>query len=168
MLRIRLRTLVNYALPIYLALFCIAATPRLALAQNDDKKATAVKQVEDIDLDTQLYLIVGTNQEVRDAKLPASLAAVVKQLRATLPFKNYSLSATLINRVKSDGRLGLKWIGGPMIESAAETRNTPSFNEFNVRNVKLMDDAEGRKIIRMDEFSFGARVPIIQTASEML
>ena len=40
---------------------------------------------DDANLDTQLYLIVGTNQEVDDAKLPAALDPVVKQLRATLP-----------------------------------------------------------------------------------
>ena len=62
------------------------------------------KQPEPTDennLDTQLYLIVGTNQEVDDARLPASLEPVVRQLRATLPFKNYRLTATMINRVKN-------------------------------------------------------------------
>ena len=59
---------------------------------------------DDANLDTQLYLIVGTNQDTDAAKLPASLDPVVKQLRAALPFKNYRLAATLINRVKNEGR----------------------------------------------------------------
>ena len=67
---------------------------------------------DETNLDTQLFLIVGTNQSIDDAKLPASLDAVIKQLRATLPFKNYRLAATLINRVKNEGRLDLSWIGG--------------------------------------------------------
>ena len=169
MLRIRLRTFVNYSLPIFLALFCLAATSQGALAQSDDKTATgtAQKRDDELNLDTQLYLIVGTNQEVSDAKLPPSLDPVIKQLKASLPFKNYRLAATLLNRVKTDGRLSLKWIGGPLLESAAETRHTPSFNEFNVRAVKLVDDAEGRKVVRMDGFNFGARIPI-QTATGMV
>src|SRR6186997_1900576 len=69
---------------------------------------------DETNLDTQLYLIVGTNQDVDDARLPASLEPVVRQLRTTLPFKNYRLTATMINRVKNDGRLELRWIGGPM------------------------------------------------------
>ena len=53
-------------------------------------------------------------------RLPAALDAVVKQLRATLPFKNYRLAATLINRVKNEGRLDLSWIGGPLASGSAQ------------------------------------------------
>ena len=161
MLRIRLRTFVNYSLPIFLALFCLAATTQCALAQSTDKKPTAENKNEDVNLDTQLYLIVGTNQEVSNAKAPAALDPVIKQLRAALPFKNYHVAATLLNRVKSDGRLNLSWIGGPLLESAAETKHTPSFNEFNVRLVRVVDDAEGNKVIRMEGFKFGTRIPIV-------
>ncbi|HKV33947.1 MAG TPA: hypothetical protein VJP89_06495, partial [Pyrinomonadaceae bacterium] len=40
---------------------------------------------DDTNLETQLYLILGTNEEVADSKLPAALDQVVKQLRGTLP-----------------------------------------------------------------------------------
>jgi hypothetical protein len=167
MLSIRLRTLVNYSLVIFLTLFCLVATSQRALAQNSDKTTTTENRNEEVNLDTQLYLIVGTNQDVSDAKLPVSLDAVIKQLKSSLSFKNYRLVATLLNRVKTDGRLSLKWIGGPLLESAAETRHTPSFNEFNVRAVKLVDGADGRKVVRMDGFNFGARIPI-QTSTGMV
>ncbi len=152
----RLRIRFSYCLIIFVALFCFAANTQPALAQDTKPNAKS----DWTNLDTQLYLIVGTNQEVGDAKMPAVLDQVIKELRATLPFKNYRLSATLINRVKSDGHLGLKWIGGPLLASAAATTSTPSFNDFNVRSVTLVDDAEGHKIIRMDSFSFGSRIPI--------
>jgi len=161
MLRICLRTFVNYSLPIFLTLFCLAATSQRTLAQSADKTTTVENKNEDVNLDTQLYLIVGTNQEVNDSRLPASLDAVIKQMRSALPFKNYRVAATLLNRVKSDGRLNLSWIGGPLLESAAETKHTPSFNEFNVRQVRVVDDAEGKKIIRMEGFKFGTRIPIV-------
>src|SRR4030095_6052306 len=67
----------------------------------------------EVNLDTQLYLIVATNADVDDARMPTALDSVVKQLRAALPFKNYRLAATLVNRVKNEGRLDLRWIGGP-------------------------------------------------------
>ena len=157
---INLRKLLGYSLPVILALFCLTANSRLVLAQSDSKPAVADKRDDDTNLDTQLYLIVGTNQEVGDAKLPPALDAVVKQLRASLPFKNYRLATTLINRVKSDGHLSLSWAGGPLVASAAATARTPGFNEFNVRLVRVLDDAEGHKIIRMEGFKFGARIPI--------
>ena len=161
MFRTGLRTFVNYSLPIFLALFCLAVTSQPSLAQSADKTPAAENKNDDVNLDTQLYLIVGTNQEVSEPKLPSSLDPVIKQLRLALPFKNYHLAATLLNRVKSEGRLNLSWIGGPLLESAAETKHTPSFNEFNVRQVKVVDDAAGKPVIRMEGFKFGTRIPIV-------
>ena len=116
---------------------------------------------DEANLDTQLYLIVGTNQDVDDSKMPASLDAVVKQLRAALPFKNYRLAATLINRVKNEGRLDLSWIGGPLASPAGAASNlTPSFSQFRVRQVKLVRNTENQAVVQMFGFNFGARIPI--------
>ena len=116
---------------------------------------------DETNLDTQLYLIVGTNQDVDDARLPASLEPVVRQLRASLPFKNYRLAATLINRVKNEGRLELNWIGAPPASPLAAASNvTPSFSRFSIRQVKLVRNAENQQIVQMLGFNFGARVPI--------
>jgi len=133
------------------------ATSLTAQAQNVDP--------DDVNLETQLYLIVGTNQDVDDARLPASLDPVVKQLRGTLPFKNYRLAATLINRVKNEGRLQLSWIGGPLASvsgaaSGGASPVTPSFSQFNVRQVKLQRNSENQPIVQMLGFNFGARIPI--------
>ena len=153
------RTRLSYSLIFLLALFCFAANAHPALAQ-DDKPAAAEKKNDETNLETQLYLIVGTNQDVGDAKLPAALDPVIKELRAALPFKNYRLNATLINRVKSEGRLELRWISGPLLGTGAATASTPSFSDFNVRQVRLVEDDQGRKVIRMDGFKFGSRIPI--------
>src|SRR5689334_11944056 len=105
---------------------------------------------DETNLDTQLYLIVGTNQDVVESKLPPLLDPVVKQLRTTLPFKNYRLAATLINRVKNEGRLDLSWIGGPMASAAGTApTNTPSFSQFKVRQVKLARNSEGQQVVQM-------------------
>src|SRR5215216_843073 len=112
-------------------------------------------------LETQLYLIVGTNQDVDASKLPAAVEPVVKQLRATLPFKNYRLAATLINRVKNEGRLDLSWIGGPLASAVpGATTATPSFSQFKVRQVKIVRNSEGQQVVQMLGFNFGARIPI--------
>jgi hypothetical protein len=139
---------------------CLSGRTVMAQATGaNEQKQDEQKQEDHANLDTQLYLIVATNQEVAESRSPAILEPVLKQLRATLPFKNYRVSATLINRVKNDGRLNLKWIGGPLIVSAAATTHTPSFNEFKVHNVRLLQDGN-RQVVRMEGFSFGARIPI--------
>jgi len=131
------------------------------MGASANAQAQAETKDDETNLDTQLYLIVGTNQDVAESKLPASLDPVVRQLRATLPFKNYRLAATLINRVKNEGRLDLSWIGGPMASAAGAASNvTPSFSQFKVRQVKVVRNSEGQQVVQMLGFNFGARIPI--------
>ena len=141
---------------IFLTLFLVCGVQ----AQSAQPTQTATKD-DETNLDTQLYLIVGTNQDVADSKLPSSLDPVIKQLRATLPFKNYRLAATLINRVKNEGRLDLSWIGGPMASTmGVATATTPSFSQFKVRQVRLVQGDAGQPMVQMLGFNFGARIPI--------
>jgi len=160
-----LRPIVNRSLLLVLALVCVAAMTSVALGQTDTKPASENKRYEEINLDTQLYMIVGSNQEGSDERIPASLEAVIKELHASLPFKNYRLSATLMNRVKTDGHLDLHWIGGPVIERAASTTATPSFSDFFVRQVRLSQNSQGQDVINMDGFRFGSRIPIQTSAA---
>ena len=137
----------------------VALCSQQAFAQSSGSITQSEKQEDETNLDTQLYLLVATNQEVADTKLPAVLEPLLKQLRPSLPFKNYRLAATLINRVKNNGRLNLKWIGGPLGVSTEPSIN-PSFNEFKVNSVKAIIDSKGQSVVRMEGFGFGARIPI--------
>jgi hypothetical protein len=136
-----------------------AALCLMGAGLNVHAQTTPTTPADESNLDTQLHIIVGTNQDVADPKLPASLDTVVRQLRATLPFKNYRLAATLINRVKNDGRLDLSWIGGPLAAVGAVPPATPSFSTFRVRQLRLVRSDEGQ-MVQMTGFYFGARIPI--------
>jgi hypothetical protein len=138
----------------------------VSLCLSAQAQSQQAEPADETNLDTQLYLIVGTNQDVDDSKLPASLDPVVRQLRATLPFKNYRLAATLINRVKNEGRLELNWIGAPPASPLAAASNvTPSFSQFKVRQVKLVRNSENQTLVQMVGFNYGARIPIQTTPS---
>src|SRR5262245_30345190 len=95
----------------------------MSISLSVHAQSQPIESVDETNLDTQLILIVGTKQEVNDTKLPSSLDPVVLQLRATFPFKNYRLAATLINRVKNEGRLELNWIGAPPASPLAAASN---------------------------------------------
>jgi hypothetical protein len=137
----------------------VIGTSSVARAQTTTQQADTKE--EETNLDTQLYLIVATNQTVPDDKLPSSLDGVVKQLRSTLPFKNYRLAATLLNRVKNEGRLDLSWIGGPIATTIGPaSATTPTFSQFKVRMVKLAKNSSGETMVQMAGFNFGARIPI--------
>lgn len=148
-----------------LLIFGVATCRQSVVAQSTTVSPETGKQEDETNFDTQLYLLVATNQDVDDAKLPAALDPVVKQLRASLPFKNYRLAATLLDRVKNGGRLNLKWIGGPLVPSGAVSATTPNFNEFKINGVKLVRDTAGQELIRMEGFGFGMRIPIITTST---
>ncbi|MFN2517047.1 MAG: hypothetical protein ABR556_12635 [Pyrinomonadaceae bacterium] len=163
------KTLATILFSLFFAGLTISSQPVIAQTPTADGSSDASqseKKDDDTNLDTHLYLLVGTNQDVDNTKLPVALDQVMKQLRASLPFKNYRLAATLINRVKNDGRLSLKWIGGPLIVSTTASTLNPSFNEFKVNTVKLVTDAGGRQVVRMEGFGFGARIPI-QTSTTL-
>ena len=146
---------------VLLGVVCLGAGSRTQAQGFPQTPAkTETKQEDETNLETHLFLIVATNQEAADSKLPTALDPVAKQLRATLPFKNYRLVSTLINRVKNDGGLKLNWVGAPMTSVAATAPTTPSFNHFNIRQVRLVRDSDGQQMIQMANFSFGARVPI--------
>jgi hypothetical protein len=133
--------------------------PVLAQSSVGTEAVSQSDKDDEINLDTQLYLLVASNQDVDDVKMPAVLEPLLKELRSSLPFKNYKLAATLINRVKVNGRLNLKWVGGPLGMSGGGTLN-PSFNEFRINTVKLVTDPSGQPVVTMEGFNFGARIPI--------
>jgi len=133
----------------------------LSVQAQTTNPAQAETRDDETNLETQLYLILGTNQDVAESKLPASLDPVVKELRAALPFKNYRLAATLINRVKNDSRLELSWVGGTLASATPNTPAlTPSFSQFKVRQVRVVRNNAGQAIVQMLGFNFGARIPI--------
>src|SRR5262245_37268628 len=153
------RVLAAMVVALLIALFLVSNSS-IAKSQSTNQQPEVKEKEDETNLDTQLFLIVGTNQPVADDKLPASLDPVIKQLRSTLPFKNYRLAATLLNRVKNEGRLDLSWIGGPLATAGASSQQTPSFSQFKVRQVRLVRNAAGDSVVQMLGFNFGARVPI--------
>ncbi len=146
-------------LMLVLSVALIVSTCVAVMAQTSSQADNKASRDDETNLDTQLYLVVGTNQDVAEPKLPASLDPVIKQLRLSLPFKNYRLAATLVNRVKNEGHLNLRWLGGPFL-AAASSAVTPSFSEFNVRSVKLVQTSENQPVVQLNGFSFQARIPI--------
>lgn len=145
------------------ALWClltlfVLAQPAVAQTPSISQRASTDSD-DELNLDTQLYLVMGSNQATATAKMPTLLDPVVRQLQATLPFKNYALAATLLNRVKNGGRLSVRWIGGPLAATGA-TSTTPNFNDFTIEAVQLGRAADGTQLVRLKGFNFGSRVPV--------
>jgi hypothetical protein len=147
---------------IFFALCCalLSLAAPLALAQDSSSALPAFEN-----FDTELYLVLASNERPGETPLPASLDQVVKQLRGTLPFKNYSLATILINRVKNNGSLSVSWIGGPRLAPPTSITGSPTFGQLSIGQLKVFDSAGG-PTVQLSRFSFGARVPI-QTGTNM-
>jgi hypothetical protein len=155
---------------VFFALLCAAVAvvftqPVFAQDTNQSTRTAAKDRDEETNLDTQLDLILATNQPVEEGRIPAYLEPVIKQLRETLPFKHYTVASSMLNRVKNGGHLNLRWIGGPL-SGGSSSAHTPSFSEFGIDQVKVMTDADGRLVVYMRGFNFGSRIPI-QTSTNI-
>lgn len=145
------------------ALLCavLFITAQAAMAQGASEPARPTAQRDDdANLEIQLYLILASNREVEDGKLPAALDPVVKRLRDSLPFKHYNLTGTFLNRVKNNGKLEISWVGGPFPIQGSPAQSNPSFSQFT-SSVRLAVGERGQEIVRLTDFRFGTRVPII-------
>jgi len=135
---------------------------QIAQAQTSDQATRATtSRDDDINLDTQLYLIFATNREIEDVRMPAALESATKRLHEALSFKHFNLAASFLNRVKNHGRLDVSWVGGPFLASANPSTGNPSFNQFFLGDVTLATDERGQAVVRMHEFRFGSRVPVV-------
>jgi len=150
---------------IHRVLFCLVlcavalAVAPATFGQDSSQAARAAAREDDTNLDIQLYLIVATNRDIEERKTPSSLDPIMKRLGESLPFKHYSLAGTFLNRVRNNGHLDVSWVGGPFTVPVSATTGNPSFSQFTAL-VKLATD-DNRSIVRMIDFRFGLRVPIV-------
>lgn len=154
---------------IFFALCCLVLSMMApaAFAQDSSQPARSSAPREDeTNLDTQLYLILATNRETEDGKMPLALDSVMKRLHESLTFKHYSLAGTFVNRVRNGGRIDVSWVGGSLLVPTNAMTANPSFSQFTAL-VKLSSDQSGLEVVRMNDFRFGARVPIVVSATGM-
>jgi len=149
-------------LAVCLAIVCAmtALASTAVFAQETSQSSRVAPRENDANFETQLYLLLATNRDVEEGKMPVALQPVLTRLHETLAFKHYNLAASFLNRVKHNGRLEMTWVGGPLLAPAASPMGNPSFNQFTAV-VRMVTDESGRQLVRMEDFRFGSRVPII-------
>jgi hypothetical protein len=148
---------------IFFAVCCVLLTMTAPVAFSQESTQpvrSALSRDDETNLDTQLYLILATNRETEDGRMPLALDSVMKGLHESLTFKHYSLAGTFVNRVRNGGRLDVSWVGGPFLVPASPMTTNPSFCQFTAL-VKLSADQGGLEVVRMNDFRFGSRVPIV-------
>lgn len=109
-----------------------------------------------VSIQTQIYVISASDDERKySAPFPKELEPVVTQLKATLKYKYYYFENTFLNRVNDGGTVHSTgtWKTSPNAES-------PNFSTYNLQQVRLATDNQGKEAIRIGKFNFGLRVPV--------
>jgi hypothetical protein len=80
---------------ILFAVCCVLLTMTAPVAFSQESTQpvrSALSRDDETNLDTQLYLILATNRETEDGRMPLALDSVMKGLHESLTFKHYSLA----------------------------------------------------------------------------
>ena len=150
-----------------LALILIAAVCAPARAQEGESSRPqgAAQSRAEINYEVQLHLLVTAEGAEGAPRVPQSLDAVVRQLKAALPNADYRVAASFVNRVRDGGSLEVK-NAGPTSSGSAQPPNKllPTFYQFTLTGVKLVDPASTQPTIGVGQFRLGMRAPM-QTAT---
>ena len=161
---LRLKSFGGFWLVAFALCFVIASySPALAQGENSAGAGASSSMTRDeVNYDVQMHLLVASNSggAVERSNIPSSLDGAVKQLRASLPFTNYRLAMTFLNRVKDGGTLEASGVDSSLFTTPVGP-NTPSFYDFACYQVKSDKDANGLSFIRISKFRFSLRLPLI-------
>jgi hypothetical protein len=147
-----------------LALLFIAAGRGAASAQDEPSRPQGSPRPE-VNHEVQVHLLITAEGAEGAPRVPQSLDAVVRQLKATLPPSDYRLAATFVNRVRDGGGYEVKGAGGiPFGPPPSPNTLTPSFFQLSVAGVRLLDAASAQPSINIQQLRLGMKVPV-QTAA---
>lgn len=105
---------------------------------------------------TAFVVVASANAADGAAPEPAELAPVIKQLRATFPYKSYRLEDTLLTRTIEDDRVYSK--GALGLQSY----------EFHVVRVTVLENERAPRSIRLDNLTFSIKDYLqVSTSTEL-
>jgi len=150
------------ALWIFIFALCITSfDPLVAHAQNPSPTSPEAKR-GDITHRVQVQLLVASNAANAKSDYTASLEAVVKQLKSSLPFKNHYLVASYLYNVADGTSLEVHDVTYAAFEHG--TGLSPTFFNLTISGIKL--NASGDSV-HISRFRFDARKRIfMQNAQE--
>lgn len=131
-------------------LFLTALCATTVLAQTD-------KQVQaDPSYEVILQVVSASNNASEKSNLPQSLANPVKKLKTMYAFSEYRLINTYLQR--TSGFIEYKSLLNESNQVAE--KNYPIFSDWSLKGLRLLPNAQGKNVFQVDNFRFGARIPI--------
>jgi hypothetical protein len=119
-------------------------------------------------IELHMHVLIASNAGGGSSDMPAELRDVLTQLRGTLNYRNYELTASIVQRITTTDRM-LQGSGTAEIP-AASAGLTSIFMpyEYYLNNVSVQENAVGAPSVRISDFAFTATTdkdrPRVQTA----
>ena len=113
-------------------------------------------------IEFHVHLLVGTNDESVTSDFPAQLGDLVRQLRTTLGYKNFSVMGSQVMRSKEErvGDVYNKGVADLKVTKAALAEANPVFYEYHLRQFAVTE-AGGQPRIQVDDFTLALRMPLL-------
>ena len=119
----------------------------------------------------RVHMLVASNDEAtpgRYAPYPAELAGVVKQLQATLGYKNYSLMGSQVVRGKEgNSMVNNRGVADFRMPSDTGAGRSPVFYNYTILSVALDNGGGGRPQVQVGEFVMNMNVPLVVSADKI-
>lgn len=119
-------------------------------------------------IEFHVHLLVATNDERVTSDFPAQLGDVVKQLRATLGYKNFSVMGSQLMRSKEQRGADVhnKGVADLKVTNAALAAANPVFYEYRLRSFSVAE-GDGPARILIDDFNLTLRMPLLLSADKV-
>jgi hypothetical protein len=120
------------------------------------------------DIQFNVHVLIASDSASGSDEVPAELSDVVKQLKATLRYKSYSLMTSSIQRTK-EGFVPVnnEGIAESKLFSVERPLANPIFYHYTLTQVSLEASSGGAPTVQMREFSFGMRIPLAVSATNV-
>ncbi len=111
-------------------------------------------------IEFRIHMLVASNDEASPNRYPAELSDVVRQLQASLGYKNFSLIGSQIVRGREGrGDNSNKGVADLKMANDTPANKNPIYYNYNLRSVSV-DQAGGQPRVQIEEFHMDLRVPL--------
>lgn len=112
------------------------------------------------DIEFSVHVLIATSSPGGPEEYPADLGDVVKQLKAALKYKSYTLMTSGLHRAK-EGPSGVRnsGVAESSLFSNVPTPRNPIFYDYGIESISI-DTASGAPVVQLGNFRFSMRVPL--------
>jgi hypothetical protein len=106
-----------------------------------------------------LNVFAGSNDASQRGGLPAAFGAISRQLTASFGYSNFRMINTYIGRIGSGGNIEYKSLADIFGREQQQQPDAPAFLEWRIAGLRP-SEAAGSNSFQLNQFRFGARIPI--------